>query len=69
MKALFEFFPILIFFVAYKVYDIYVATATAIAAAVVQVLVGRLRNGRWEKVQLQPCYCRTKYTSSGNRRC
>ncbi len=52
MKVLFEFFPILIFFVAYKVYDIYVATATAIAAAVVQVLVSRLRNGRWEKVQL-----------------
>ena len=32
MKFLFDFFPILLFFVAYKLYDIYVATAVAIAA-------------------------------------
>ena len=52
MKVLFEFLPILIFFVAYKVYDIYVATATAIVASIIQVLAGRLRNGHWEKSQL-----------------
>ena len=36
MKFLFDFFPILLFFVAYKLYDIYVATAVAIVAAAVQ---------------------------------
>jgi len=37
MKLLFDFFPILLFFVAYKVFNIYVATAVAIAASFVQV--------------------------------
>lgn len=37
MKLLFDFFPILLFFIAYKVFDIYVATAVAIAASFVQV--------------------------------
>lgn len=37
MKLLFDLFPILLFFVAYKLHDIYVATAVAIAAAFVQV--------------------------------
>ena len=36
-KQLFEFFPILLFFIAFKLYDIYVATAVVIAATVVQV--------------------------------
>jgi len=37
MKILTEFLPILLFFIAYKFYGIYVATAVAIAAAVIQV--------------------------------
>jgi intracellular septation protein len=37
MKLLFDLFPILLFFVAYKVADIYVATAIAIAASVAQI--------------------------------
>ena len=37
MKFLFDFFPILLFFLAYKVFDIYVATASAIAASFIQV--------------------------------
>ncbi len=37
MKFLFDLFPILLFFVAFKVYDIYVATAVAIAATFVQI--------------------------------
>jgi intracellular septation protein len=36
MKFLFDLFPILLFFVAYKLYDIYVATAVAIGAAFLQ---------------------------------
>jgi len=37
MKLLFDFFPILLFFLAYKVFDIYVATGVAIAATFAQV--------------------------------
>lgn len=38
MKLLFDFFPIALFFAAYKLADIYVATATAIAASVLQIV-------------------------------
>jgi intracellular septation protein len=37
LKFLFDFFPVILFFVAFKVADIYVATGTAIAATVVQI--------------------------------
>ncbi|WGS85186.1 septation protein A [Methylomonas sp. UP202] len=37
MKPVLEFFPIVLFFVAYKLYDIYVATAAVIVATIVQV--------------------------------
>ena len=39
MKPLLEFLPIVLFFVAYKLYDIYIATAVVIAATLVQVIV------------------------------
>jgi intracellular septation protein len=37
VKFLFDFFPVILFFVAFKFADIYVATGVAIAAAVVQI--------------------------------
>ena len=37
MKLLFDFFPIFLFFIAYKFYGIYVATGVAITATFVQV--------------------------------
>jgi len=37
MKALFDFFPLILFFAAFKLYDIYVATAIAIVATFMQV--------------------------------
>lgn len=37
MKLFLDFLPILLFFVAYKVYDIYTATAVIIVATVIQV--------------------------------
>jgi len=37
MKFLFDIFPVILFFVAFKFYDIYVATAVAIAATFVQI--------------------------------
>lgn len=37
MKLLFDFFPIILFFIAYKIYGIYAATAVAMAASIIQV--------------------------------
>ena len=37
MKFLFDIFPVVLFFVAFKMYDIYVATAVAIGATVLQI--------------------------------
>jgi intracellular septation protein len=52
MKLLFDFFPILLFFVAYKLYGIYTATAVAIAATFVQAGVYRLAHRRFENMHL-----------------
>ena len=40
MKFLADFFPVILFFVAYKLYGIYTATAVAIAASFIQVGMG-----------------------------
>ena len=48
MKFLFDFFPVILFFVAYKVADIYAATAVAIAASFVQVGWVKFRGRRVE---------------------
>ena len=37
MKMLFDVFPVILFFIAFKVYDIYVATAVAIGATFAQI--------------------------------
>lgn len=52
MKFLFDFFPILLFFIAYKLYGIYVATAVAIAASFLQVTLYWLKHRRFEKMHL-----------------
>jgi intracellular septation protein len=52
MKFLFDFFPILLFFVAYKLYDIFVATGVAMVAALVQTLTYYFKHGRFEKMHL-----------------
>jgi intracellular septation protein len=48
MKFLFDFFPVILFFIAFKAADIYVATVVAIAATFVQVAWLRLRGRRVE---------------------
>lgn len=50
MKFLFDFFPIILFFIAYKLGDIYLATGTAIAASGIQVIVSRIKLGFFEKM-------------------
>ncbi|MGZ5034963.1 MAG: septation protein A [Usitatibacter sp.] len=57
MKFLFDFFPVIVFFVAFKLSDIFVATATAIAATVLQigwVLVRRRKvsNMQWTSLAI-----------------
>ena len=52
MKFLFDLFPIILFFAAYKMYDIYVATAVAIAAAFVQTGLFWMKNRRFENMHL-----------------
>lgn len=55
MKFLFDVFPVVLFFVAFKLYDIYVATAVAIVASFLQIgwlwLRGRkIENMLWVSV-------------------
>lgn len=52
MKFLFDFFPILLFFIAYKVYGIYVATAVAIAASFIQVGAHWVKHKKFENSHL-----------------
>ena len=52
MKFLFDFFPILLFFVVYKMYGIYPATAVAIAASIVQNAFYWYRHRKFENMHL-----------------
>jgi intracellular septation protein len=52
MKFLADFFPVILFFVAYKLYGIYIATAVAIVSSMVQVAYGWLRKRHVEKMHL-----------------
>ena len=54
MQLLFDFFPLLLFFAAYKWYGIFVATGVAIVASIIQVSVHWLRNRRFETAHLTP---------------
>ena len=51
MKLLIDFFPILLFFAAFKMYGIYVATTVAIVATVLQIAYLRFKNGKVEPMQ------------------
>ena len=51
MKLLLEFFPLLVFFACYKLYDIYTATGALIAAFAVQLVLLWIKNRKIEKMQ------------------
>ncbi len=51
MKLLLDFFPILLFFGAFKIWGVFVATSVAIAATLVQLGWMRFRTGRTEPMQ------------------
>ncbi len=52
MKLLFDFFPLLLYFVVFKAYDIFVATAVAIAAAFAQVAWVYFRHRKFEQAHV-----------------
>ncbi len=52
MKFLSDLFPVILFFIAYKMYDFYVATAVIIVATLVQVGYNWFRNHKVEKMHL-----------------
>lgn len=51
MKLLLDFFPIILFFAAFKVWDIYVATGVAIVATIAQIGWLRYSTGKVEPMQ------------------
>ena len=52
LKFLLDFFPLLAFFISYKLADIYVAVAVLMAATVIQTVGNRLHSGKWQKLHL-----------------
>lgn len=52
MKLLIDFFPVFAFFVAYKAFDIYVATSVLIVTFIAQFLFDWRRNGKINKMHL-----------------
>lgn len=52
MKFLFDLFPILLFFIAFKVYGIYTATAVAIVASIAQTAIHYIRHRKLETMHL-----------------
>jgi intracellular septation protein len=52
MKLLFDLFPVILFFIAYKMYDIYTATAVIIVASIAQVAYFYLKHKRVEKMHV-----------------
>lgn len=52
MKFLFDFFPILLFFIAYKLQGMYVATAVIIVASALQVSFYWYKHRRFEKMHI-----------------
>lgn len=52
MQTLFDFFPVLLFFICFKLSNIYLATVVAMVASVLQVIIYRVRYQRFETLQL-----------------
>lgn len=50
MKVFFDLFPVILFFIGFKLYDIFVATAIAIGATIALIIYSKVRNGKVEKM-------------------
>lgn len=52
MKFLFDYFPIIAFFISYKIWNIYIATGITMAASLLQVAIYWLKHRRFEKFHI-----------------
>jgi intracellular septation protein len=52
LNLIYDFLIVLIFFIAFKFYDIYVATCVGIVGTAIQVVVHRIWKGQFDKKQL-----------------
>ena len=52
MQLLYEIFPVFLFFMAFKFYDIYIATIVGIVTTFLQVIMYRLWMKKWDNKQL-----------------
>lgn len=52
MNLLLDLFPIILFFIAYKTFNIFVATLVAIIATLLQVVYTRIKTGKYNKTSL-----------------
>lgn len=52
MKFFFDLLPVILFFVGFKLYDIFVATAIAIATTLAMIIYSKIRHGKVEKMLL-----------------
>jgi len=52
MKFLFDLFPVILFFVAFKFFGIYTATAVAMIATIAQIIYSKIRHGTVDKMLL-----------------
>jgi len=52
MKFLFDLIPVILFFIGFKLYDIFTATAVAIGATIALIIYAKVRHGKVEKMLL-----------------
>ena len=52
MKFLYDMFPVILFFIAYKLFDIYVATSVAIAATLIQMAWTKFQHGKIDNTMI-----------------
>lgn len=52
MKFLFDLIPVILFFIGFKLYDIFTATAMAIGATIALIIYAKIRHGKVEKMLL-----------------
>jgi intracellular septation protein len=50
MKVFFDLFPVILFFIGFKLYDIFVATGIAIGATIALIIYSKIRHGKVEKM-------------------
>ena len=52
MKFFFDLLPVILFFVGFKLYDIFVATAIAICTTLAMIIYSKIHHGKIEKMLL-----------------